>query len=71
MTPKPSAFMLLLVQLRSLVGGLQVLLIVGGCAGLFLEPTGLLLSASIQWFIIATVAQVVIIVLIALLAPKG
>jgi RNA polymerase subunit RPABC4/transcription elongation factor Spt4 len=55
--------------LRSFVGILQVLAVVGGCAGGFGVGSSTLLMAGIQWFIILTVIQGLLL-LIAYLASR-
>jgi hypothetical protein len=59
----PNWFVVMLVGARNFVGVLQSLTVLGGCGGL-VSASDILISASIQWFIILTVIQVFILILI-------
>lgn len=62
---RPNGLVIFLVWVRNIVGILQSVTVLGGCAGLLL-PSELLLSAAIQWFVLLLVVQLVVLFLIFL-----
>ena len=64
LVPKPNGFVVFLVFLRNAVGVLQSIAVLCGCAGLLFEPQ--LTYAAIQWFVILTIVQLGLLLLIFL-----
>lgn len=65
--PRAPGCIVVLAYVRNFIGVLQVLAFLGGCSGLLLGER-ILLSAGIQWFILLSIVQIVIIAIVYFLA---
>ena len=64
--PKPNSFAVILILLRDLIGILQAVSTLSACAGLAIQEP-FFLWAGVQWFIVLTVVQLILLFVIWLL----